>query len=90
MTVTSDPVSPIQPVGSDVTLTCSVELSPAVDVPVAVNTVWTGPDVFMPAQAAIGSTTTFTSTATVSSFGRNQSGVYNCTCLLYTSDAADE
>ena len=29
--------------GSSPNLTCTVELSPAVDVPVTVNTVWTGP-----------------------------------------------
>ena len=29
--------------GSTVTLTCTVKLSPAVDVPVTVNTEWTGP-----------------------------------------------
>ena len=85
MTITSDPVSPIWPVGSNVTLNCTVELSPAVDVPVTVNTVWTGPDGFKTtntAQLAIGNTTTYTSKAIVSSFGRNQSGVYTCTAIV--------
>ena len=45
--VTSHPVSPVQAIGSNVTLTCAVELSPAVDVPVTVNTVWTGQAEFM-------------------------------------------
>ena len=40
---TSHPVRIIRPIGSNVTLTCTVELSPVVDVPVTVNTVWTGP-----------------------------------------------
>ena len=31
-------------VGASFNLTCTVELTPAVDVPVTVNTVWTGPD----------------------------------------------
>ena len=31
--VTSDLDSPIRPIGSDVSLTCTVELSPAVDIP---------------------------------------------------------
>ena len=51
------------------------------DVPVTVNTVWTGPDGFMAtntAQPVMGSTTTYTSTAIVTSFGRNQSGNYTC------------
>ena len=72
-------------VGSSTILTCAVELSPAVDVPVTVNTVWTGPDGFMTtntAQPVMGSTTTYTSTAMVSSFGRDQSGVYICTTTV--------
>ena len=81
VTVTNGSVN----VGSTVTLTCTVELSPAVDVPVTVNTVWTGPDGFMTtntAQPVMGSTTTYTSTAMVSSFGRDQSGDYTCTATV--------
>ena len=58
-----------------------MELSPAVDVPVTVTTMWTGPAGFMTtntAQPVIGSTTTYTSTAMVSSFRREQSGDYIC------------
>ena len=85
MNISSDPVSPILPFGSAVTLTCTVELSPAVDVPVTVNTVWTGPDGFMTtntAQPVIGSNTTYTSVVIVSSFGINQSGNYTCTATV--------
>ena len=81
MTITSDPGSPIRPIGSDVTLTCTVELSSTVDVPVTVNTAWTGPAGFITtntAQPVMGSITTYTSTAMVSSFGRDQSGNYIC------------
>ena len=73
--LTSDPVSPIRPVGSVVTLTCTVELSPAVDVPVTVNV-----QLSDPAGSLLTTTTpsisdsTYNSTATVSSFGKNQSG----------------
>ena len=84
MTVTYSPVN----VGSTVTLTCTVELSPAVDVSVTVNTVWTGPAGFSTtntAQAMAGNTTTYTSTAMVSSFGRAQSGYYNCTATVSCS-----
>ena len=84
MTVIYSPVN----VRSAVTLTCTVELSPAVDVPVTVNTVWTGPARFSTtttAQAMVGSTTTYTSTATVNSFGRAQSGYYNCTATVSSS-----
>ena len=86
VSVTSDKVSPIRPVGSDVTLTCTVELDPAVNVPVTVNTVWAGPNGFMAVnmlpQPLMGSTTTYTSTTMVTSFGRDQSGVYNCAATV--------
>ena len=77
-----DRVSPIRPVGSDVTLTCTVVLSPAVSVEVDVSTAWTGPDgleTINNAHSVIGSTTTYTSTAMVRSFRRDQSGNYTCT-----------
>ena len=82
--VTTSQANPIQvrPIGSAVTLTCTVtvELSSAVDVPVNVTTMWTGPDGFMTTntQPVMGSTTTYTSTAMVSPFGRDQSGNYSC------------
>ena len=81
MNVTSHPISPIRPIGSNVTLICTVEFSPAVDVLVTVNTVWTGPAGFSTnntAQPVTGSTTTYTSTATVREFGRDHSGDYTC------------
>ena len=62
--VTSDPVSIIE--YPNVTLTCTVELSPVVDVPVTVNTVWTGPAGFMienTAQRVNESNTRYISTA---------------------------
>ena len=83
--ISSDPIIPIRPVGSAVTLTCTVEFSTAVDVPVTVNTVWTGPDRFMTtntAQSTMGNATTYTSTVMVNSFGRDQSGVYSCTATV--------
>ena len=83
VSITSNPPGIIY-VGSTVTLTCTVVLSPSVDVPVTVNTVWTGPDNFnrnIMAQQ-MGSTTTYTSTVMVSSFGRDQSGDYTCTATV--------
>ena len=74
--------SSIQPVGYDVTLICTIELNPLVDVPVTVNTVWTDPYGFMTsnnAQPVMGSTTTYTSTVMVSSFRR---GIYTCTATI--------
>ena len=89
VTVASDQPNPIQPVGSTVTLTCTVELSPAVDVPVTVNTEWTGPNGFMTTNTAqrMGSTTTYTSTAMVSSFGRDQSGDYTCIATVNSTSS---
>ena len=77
--------NPIWPIGSNVTLTCTVELSSVVDVPVTVNTVWTGPAGFNTtntAQPVIDTITTYVSIVVVRSFGREQSGNYNCTATL--------
>ena len=73
-------------IDSSINLTCTVELSPLVDVPVTVTTEWTGhgPAGFMTsntAQLVMGSDpTTYTSTAMVSlsRSGRDQSGNYTC------------
>ena len=73
--------NPIPPFGSDVTLTCAVELSPAVDIPVTINVVLTRPDGFMRAsiaQSVMGSSTNYTSTFMISPFGRSDSGIYVC------------
>ena len=85
MTVTNGSIS----VGSAVTLTCTVTLSLTVN-DVTVNTVWTGPAGFMTtniAQLVMGSTTTYTGTAMVSSFGRGQSGGYTCTATVSSSSS---
>ena len=73
--------------GASVTLTCTVELSPVVDVPVTVNTEWTGPaDVmFMPTDpvpAVMVNTTTYVSTVSVSAA---RTGNYICQANI-TSD----
>ena len=67
--------------GSSPNLTCTVKLSSAVDIPVTVNTVWTGPAGFIrndTAQSVMGSNTTYTSTVIISSIGRYQSANYTC------------
>lgn len=80
MLLTSDPVSPIWPVPSDVILMCTVELSPSVDIPVTVNTEWSGPDgiTILSNDTIMQNLTVYISTAVVSSFGRTQSGNYSC------------
>ena len=71
----------LPPFGFDVTLTCAVELSPAVDVPVTVNTVLTRPTGFtIPSttQPVMGSSTNYTTISVINSFGRSDSGTYFC------------
>ena len=80
--LSSDPVSPIWPVLSDVILMCTVELDPEVDIPVTVNTVWTGPEssITLPdSNTTMKNLSVYTSTAVVNSFGRTYSGNYSCT-----------
>ena len=87
VTVTSDKPNPIRPIGSNVTLICTVELSPAVDVPITVSTIWTGPNgALFPndsdSEAVMENHTVYTSTVTFSSFGKEQSGNYTCTASV--------
>ena len=81
--VTSNVSNPIRPVGSTVTLTCTVVLAEYVD-GLTVNTELTGPNGFSENGMAqhMASTTTYTSTAMISSFGRAQSGNYTCTATV--------
>ena len=78
--------------GSSQNFTCSVELSPVVDVQVTVSTVWTGPAGFTTtniAQPIMGSTTNYTATVLIDA-ARN--GNYTCQAsvspsLLFTSES---
>ena len=79
--ITSTAVSPIRPVGSTVTLTCTVYLSPLVDVPVTVNVQLSAPagvTITPVTNSVMENTTRYTSTFMIYSFGRNQSGEYTC------------
>ena len=83
MNLTSVPASPIRPIGANVTLICTVELSPFIDVPVAINA-----ELFDPTGRSLTinpllvSGSTYTMTAEINSFGRNQSGIYSCSISL--------
>ena len=66
--------NPILPFGSNVTLTCAVELSPAVDIAVTVNTELTNPD-------------GFATLSMISSFGRSNSGIYTCRAAITSTNA---
>ena len=87
VTISSNISSPVyQSIGSAITLTCTVELSPLfLGVAMNISTKWIGPARFMitnTAQPALGSTTTYASSAIVSSFTRDHSGVYSCTATV--------
>ena len=85
MTLTSSTPSPVQPIGSVVNLTCIVHITDATDISVTLKTIWTGPGQFVTistSQPILESSTTYTSRAMISSFGRNESGKYTCTAGL--------
>ena len=75
----------IRPI-STVTLTCMADLDPTIDVPVTMNI-----QLSDPAGRTLTTTTpsvsgsTYSSMATISSFGRNQSGVYHCSAAVSPS-----
>ena len=91
LAIMSDSDDFIQPFGSNVTLICTVELSPAVDVPVTVNTVWTGPAGFMhhnTTQSDMRSNGIYMINTVISdSLKRNQSGNYNCTVTITSNNS---
>ena len=76
----------VRPVGSTITLTCMADLDPAIDVPVTVNI-----QLRDPAGGTLTATTpsvsgsTYSSMATITSFGRDQSGVYTCSATVSPS-----
>ena len=79
VTLSSSIPNPIPPFGSNVTLTCTVELSPAVDIPVNVNIQLSDPAEDPLATTPLSvSGSNHTTTAMITSFGRSDSGVYTC------------
>ena len=81
MRLVSDTSNPILS-GSSPTLTCTVELSPAVDVPMNIITTWTGPDGSTLTSAAppiMKSFTHYTSKAVLNYVESADSGNYTCT-----------
>ena len=80
----------VRPIGSPVTLTCTVDLSTAVDVPVTVNAQLSAPagvTITSVTNSVMENTTRYTSTAMVESFGRIQSGEYTCTATIASSNS---
>ena len=76
----------VRPIGSTVTLTCTADLAPAIDVPVTVNI-----QLIDPAGSPLITTTpsvsgsNYTIVAIISSFGRSDSGVYACSATVSPS-----
>ena len=67
----------------------NVELGPAVDIPVILNTVWTGPNGFTATNISQPIfSTTYISRAVINSFRRDLSGVYTCTASLNVSSSS--
>ena len=84
MRLVSDTPNPIHS-GSSPILTCSVAFSPAVDVPVAVNTVWIGPDgstLMSAGPPVMKSFTHYTSEGKLNYIESADSGNYNCTVSI--------
>lgn len=84
MRAKSDLTLPVLNIVSTITLTCTIELHSAVDVPVNVSTTWTGPNGFMEDRIAhcMATSTTCTSIVVVNPFGRNNSGNYTCVATV--------
>ena len=76
----------VHPVGSTVTLTCMADLDPAIDVPVIVNIELSDPaGRILTATTPSVSGSTYSSMATISSFGRDQSGLYTSSATVSPS-----
>ena len=72
----------------NVTLSCTVQINPAVDVPVTVQTNWTGPEGFSYNNIAMNVANNnmhFTSNATVGSLVLKKAGVYHCMATVMPS-----
>ena len=91
MSVDSNPPSPIQSIGTDVTVTCTVVLSSESesDVPVTVGIQISSlnPAVGQLTVTTSKSSLTYSGSAVISSFGRDKSGIYNCSVNI-SSDSS--
>ena len=74
-----------EPIEDDATLTCAVELSPEVDVPVSVDIEWIGPDGSTAnGMSQVITESPFFNTVMASTFGK-QTGVYKCIASISSS-----
>ena len=86
MSIYSNPPSPIQSISTDVTVTCTVVLSSGSesDVPVTVGIQLSSlnPAVGQLTVTTSKSSFTYSGSAVISSFGRDKSGIYNCSVMV--------
>lgn len=93
MQIESNPVSPIQPVGSDTNISVYIQLSMHLNISVMVHTVWSGPNGLLTDRTATlisreNTTTTsptYTSMITIKNFQLTYSGLYSCTATVLFS-----
>ena len=89
--MTSDPsiASPIQPIGTSISLNCSCDIAQTLPVEyvdildITVNISLRDPLMeLLPTTVISVSGAVYTTSAVISSFGRNQSGIYTCTAFV--------
>ena len=93
LNMTSDPSSPIRPIGSHVSLNCSCDIVPNlpaeyIDISVTVSISLRDPSgTLLSATVPLVSGSVYTSSAVISSFGQDHSGIYNCTASVRASSS---
>lgn len=87
--VTSSKPNPIQPIGSAVTLTCSMEINPTIGIPVIATVSLRGPlGVILDSTAPVALGSTYASSdALISSFVATHSGFYSCTAAIKSNSS---
>ena len=82
--VTSNPPSPVRSIGSNVILTCAVELNRGVDVPVHLNIDISGAGNLSMNESLLIHETSATVNVTITPFHSFQSGNYTCTVTVHS------
>ena len=89
VSVTSNTLNPILS-GSSLSLTCTVEFTPLLDIPVSVNTVWSGPNgkviTVNTTTPVLKSVTLYTSNVTLDFIKLSDSGDYTCNVSVRIGD----
>ena len=93
LNMTSNLPSPIRPIASRVSLDCSCDIAPNlpaehIDVGATVSISLSDPaGTLLSSTAPLVAGTVYTSSAVISSFGRDQSGLYTCTVSVTSSSS---